>query len=253
MIYTNINLLLMFVFSMVTVNVNAGMNSLYSVNYGVGQSVVNGDYTQSYSSDVVGLEIDYDGEDYLFEFGGVTSTNNEFKNMKLLVGYGNKYFKVGSGFYGIQSSIPTKEYSLHLLLRTDPSEQTEVSTSTIPLYVRFSPYKSGTFSIELDAYYGLKSWGSMTIPVQTIIPGKTAYVTTEPVSAGGTKGGSLSLTYRINNGVGLRLSYWVEQGQMDKEKTRIANEPLGFVGPVETPNLWIKNEMLYLSLVLLTD
>jgi len=249
--FVYVSLLLFSIFLLQTGIVEA--KSRYIFGPGVGQSRVEGDFTRQISSHIFDIGIDLEAETWLFSFIGGSATDNRFKDMRLLAGWGNQWVKLGTGFIGMQSSIPTIEQSLGPFLRTSSQIDTYVSATTIPLYMRLTPIQTTNWSVMLDAYIGLYSIGSMRLPVYTLYPGKLGYINTKSTKTGGTYGASLSVDYRISKKYCISLTYRREAGRLDRGKAGISRDVLDLIDPVDIPQLNFNNQLLLLTLSVVTE
>jgi len=223
------------------------------IGTGTGQSSTTGDVNRTFSGKALTMGLEFDRDKWVALVDTAAAEDNRLNRVKLVGAYGNKYIKVGTGFIGGNSSIPTTPGTVARFYATASNEDTKVSASTIPLFLRFTPIKTKNFMFNVDGFYGLYSIGSMTIPVQTIIPNRNAYLTTQSKKSGGVYGGSISMLYRFKKDMGLRLSYTTQYGKMDAGSSRIENDPLGITTPVATPNLNFKNDLLLISFSMMLD
>ena len=223
----------------------AATDPIFSLGTGLGEATVRSDTQQDFTHSVVELGIDYESERILFQFLGYVSRNNTFSDLRLLAGYGNRYIKLGTGLMGMQSSIPTASGNL-FLLPTDPDRLTDVSATTVPLFLRIHPYRSDNLIITLDGYYGLYTQGSLAIPLK--IGGK---IKTESRQSHGRFGVGGSLLWRLPAipRLGLKLAYAVHHGTMDPGSTTVIDDVFGLIPPIPTPNLTFETRTLMLSVV----
>lgn len=230
-----------------------GENSFLYLGTGTGQSIIQGDVTRTFETEMLTLGTQLATKDWLFLIDSAGAKDNRMLNVRLLAEYGNDYIKIGTGFIGTESAIPTAPGRVAGFYQAATSVDTRVSATTLPLAVRITPYTSRDVYFNIDAYYGLVSNGSVRLPIQTIILNRPAYLTTEPQRTGGTYGAQVTAGYRITEDIGLQLIYAQQHGRMDSNTVRIEGDPLGITQPVQTPELSFRNRTLLLSLVLFAD
>jgi hypothetical protein len=243
----------LFSFSFSPPMVHPAENNLFYVGTGNGQSIVQGDVDHTIDTSMMTLGTQFATEDWVFLIDSAGAKDNRMLNVRLLAEYGNDYIKFGTGFIGTESSVPTQPGTVAGFYQAATSVDTRVSATTIPLAVRIIPYTSPDLYVSFDAYYGLYSNGSMRIPIETIIPGRPAYLITEPQRTGGTYGAQVSAGYRMTDDMGLQLSVAQQHGRMDSKTVRIDGDPLGITLPVQTPALSFRNRTVLLTLVLFAD
>ncbi len=225
----------------------------WQLGSGIGETTITGDHNRSVKETTYTTGLTLDRENWLFIFDGSSASDNRFKDLRLIGAYGNRYIKLGGGFIGVQSSIPTEPGTVAGFYVAATERDTDVSATTIPLFMRITPYRSNKFAMHLDAYYGLYSQGSMTIPIKTLVPGRIATISTEPQKTGGTYGGTLSLLYQSDNDIGIRLAYSQMYGKMDARTAKIDGDLLGLLPSIQTPSVKFVNRSLFISIVLMTD
>lgn len=253
-----ISILILFFFSM-SQHVNAELWSAYNAGIGMGSSRLTGDFIRDQSGNTFEFGINVNQEYVLFRLLARTEMDNRFKGEDLIIGYGNRYIKIGTGLTAIQGTIPTRRNNDTTindfnLIQGDSRYDTDVSVTTIPLLLSITPYHSNNFMFNIEGYYGLYSKGSMTIPI--IVLGFDAYLQTEPQRQGGARGYSVSMTWRLNSidkNLAVKLQYRYQQAHMNKQETRIQQDILGLFGTVTMPELDLEQETIMLSVVFLTD
>jgi len=219
---------------------------IFTAGIGQGTATVRGDYVVDLSHTVVALGIDYESDKLLFTFDGHVSQNDTFKQLRLLAGYGNRYIKLGTGLIGLQSSIPTAPGALWFF-PFDTNRRTDVSATTVPLYLRLHPYVSEDIQVTIDGYYGLYTQGSLSIPMK--LGGK---VSTEPKRSHGRYGYGASIQWRSSRWprIGLKLGYSVDVGEMDAGSSVVSGDPFGLIPPLSMPALTLENRTVLLSVVI---
>lgn len=238
-------------------NAHAELWSAFNAGVGLGHATLNGDITRDQRGTVVELGFNVEQEDYLFRLVGRTEDDNRFKGSEFIVGYGNRYFKIGTGLMGIQGSIPSTDTIMtningYGLIRVDRNRDTDVSVTTLPLVLSITPYHSKNFKLNLEGYYGLYSRGSLTIPILAL--GQEAYIHTEPVRQGGAKGVSASMTWglpSISHHLAVQLRYHYQQAKMNRQRTTFQGDALGNLGVINMPELNLTQETLMLSVIYL--
>lgn len=232
----------------------AELDTIMTFGIGQGTSNTQGDYTGSLSGNVFRMGIDYDIQNGLFLTNGLSSTKNDFKQMDLIVGLGTKNIKLGTGFIGIQTSLPTNPHYLFDTsgtFATDNNKRIDLSVTTIPLYLRFKPYTSRNLNLVVDGYYGLYSRGSMTFPLFETGSGQYATVSSVPKEQGGAKGYSVALIWRLPHKMSaIKLEYQHREATMVKKTSGIETDVFGLYGTVTTPEMTFQNSALLLNYVL---
>lgn len=252
-------LILMTTFLTLSFNVQAELWSAFNAGLGAGHATLAGDYIRDQKGTVVELGFNVNQENLLFRLLGRTEDDNRFKGSEFILGYGNRYFKIGTGLMGIQGTIPSSEKIVTSvdgfgIIQADKDRDTDVSVTTVPLLLSITPYHSDNFKLNIEGYYGLYSRGSMTIPVLAI--GMQAYIHTEPVRQGGAKGVSASMTWGLRNihkNLAVQLRYQYQEARMNRQKTTFQGDALGNLGSVNMPELDLKQETIMLTFVYLTN
>jgi len=238
---------------------HAELWSGYTLGIGLGESHLAGDFKGDQSGTVHEFGFNLNQEDYLFRFLARTENDNQFKGTDLIFGYGNRYFKIGTGLMGKQGTIPTTDKTVTSInslgiITVDKTRDTDVSVTTIPLLLSITPYHSDNFMINLEGYYGLYSNGSMTIPVR--VGGSKGYIHSEPQRQGGANGFSASMTWglrKLHKNIAVQLSYRYQEAIMNKQQTSFKGDAFGNLGNVNMPDLYLKQETFMLSFVYITD
>lgn len=221
----------------------------FYIGTGMGQSTVTGDFSRTVESPLFETGINIENNNWMFHFSGETASDNRYKGLKLFGGYGNPFIKIGTGFIGVQSSIPTTPGIIGGFYQKSTEEDTGISSTTIPLIVRITPYKSKAISFNLDGFYGLYSIGSTTIPIRTIIPNETATISTNSSSTDNTYGLNATLQYSIHKKIKLRLNFKTEYGQLLAGESSIESDILGITQPVSIPGMKFNNRSISISLI----
>lgn len=223
----------------------------YTVGVGLGRGTLAGDYVQQDAGTVFEIGMDIDTPRTYFAFKGGAETKNAFANSRLLLAWGNPWFKAGFGFVGFRSAVPTDGRLLATGLALDTARKTDLSVTAFPLYLRLVPYASDSFAATIDGYYSLATRGHMDIPVQ--VYGLPAEVQTNPKPMGGAFGASVSLLWRLPNThrMALRLSYAYDRVQMKRHLSSYNGDVLNLLGTAQTPNAVLHTNRVLLELVAL--
>ena len=240
-------------------NVHAELWSAFNLGIGMGRATLAGDIAREQNGTVVELGFNIEQEDYLFRLLGRTEDDNRFKGAEFILGYGNRFFKIGTGLKGIQGSIPSTDNIItdingFGIIQADKNRDTDVSVTTIPLLFTFTPYHSDNFKMNIEGYYGIYSRGSMTIPVLALR--QEAYIHTEPVRQGGAKGISASMTWglgQIKKNLAVKLQYQYQEAVMNRQQTTFLGDSLGNLGIINMPSLTLTQETLMLTFVYLMN
>lgn len=221
----------------------------YGLGLGRGTTESSGDYVDSKNLDAFSMGLDVETSRFLLLFNGTgdLDPNAKAAAMSFIIGGGWRYLKAGIGFVAQESSFPTTPESPHPMFPTDTDRLTQVSVTTVPVYMRIHPWVSDNLVLSLDGYYGLYSRGSLEIPLALGMG--EPYLRTEPEKAGGAKGWVGMATWKIpgSHPFALRLSYGVGYASMDRQQTTIRDDPLGLTSPVEVPQISYKNTVAMLS------
>jgi hypothetical protein len=233
------------------------MYPFYSMGGGYGQSAVSGDYLKSDRGSAFSMGIESEFPRWLFAFEGSANIDNKFNSGKLLFGYGRPSFKIATGFIGHGVNVPTEDTYAGTAgadnLDIDTSRETEVSVTSIPLYLRWTPFRGEAFVLSIDGFYGLYAIGSMDIPVRVL--GQPATVSTDPEKQGGNKGISVSAIWKLPkvDNVAIKFVYRYAESDMDSRTSAFKNDPLGLLGTATTPDVNFQSEVLLLSVVFVSD
>lgn len=216
---------------------------------GAGRSSISGDYQRTIRNIVYQSGIEFETPRWLFDFSGYAANDDRFKGLTLIGAVGNSIIKIGTGFEGIQSSYPTRPGVVAGFFDADTTQDTDVSVTSIPFFLRIHAYQSHKVSITLDGYTSLYSTGSINIPVHTLLPGVSGKLAAESKKTGRSYGGELAITYRVTRQVGIRLTYQRRRGHMDSMKAKIVGDFFGVTQPITTPTLDMSNESILLAIV----
>ena len=226
----------------------ASPSSFYSTGLGYGDATVTGDASMRFTHPAFEMGFDYESRQGIFQFTASNAFDNTFRRVSLVLGGGTRHIKIGTGFIGMESSIPTKRQPLFLYI-ADTSRYTRASASSIPLFLRIHPYLSARWMMTFDAHYGLMNTGSLTIPVRFL--GLKTEIDTEPKHSQDRYGYGASLLWRPSPSgiIALRLSYRYEYGEMNAGAAKIKNNALSKWIQIETPQLIFETQLLMLSVV----
>lgn len=232
----------------------AELGTIMSLGVGHGESHSQGDYTENLSNRIFAMGFDYDYQQGLFLARGQSSTKNDFKQMDLIFGYGSRHIKIGTGFVGIQTSIPqnpTSIFDTSGVFTADTNRRIDLSITTIPLYLRLKHYVSDNFILIIDGYYGLYSHGSMTFPVFYGGSNQYATVSSVPKKQGGAEGYSVAAIWRLDHkSSAICLEYQYREATMVKKTSAINTDVFGLIGSVTTPQLTFQSSAVMLKYVL---
>lgn len=227
----------------------ATISTSWYAGAGMGNIRMAGDYQRAMRTQVFQSGVEAESSTWLLDFSGYAATDNRFKGLTLIGAVGNTLLKVGTGFAGLQSSYPTRPGRVAGFFDADTSEDTDVSLTSIPLFVRLHLIHARSVSITLDGYTSLYTSGSINIPVHTLIPGVTGKLAAESKKTGRTYGGEITLMYRFSRQMGLRLSYQRRVGDMATRQARILGDFFGVTTPVALPTVSMQNNIVLLSVV----
>ncbi len=232
-----------------------GPEPVYGIGGGLGVSVMSGDFAKTDSGPAVSMGFDHTGERFFFIGRGSASTAGDFAALEGVFGFGFKYLKIGTGAIGSRASIPTDEEDLVSnvpllggIVAVDTERDSKLDTWTVPLYVRFSPYMSRDTLLTLDAYLGLRSFGSRRIPVTVL--GLPAEVETEASDVGGIFGAGVAFTKRIRGRLMLQVAYRFFGGKTEGGKTTLKGEDLGLFDVEGAPDTSWRNHFITVGITL---
>lgn len=197
-----------------------------------------------------GMGFDAEKKGVLFIFTGLadTHTDSEMSSLSLILGGGWRYLKLGTGLITQKSSVPTTNMVEHPLITTDSSRLTTISVTTIPVFLRLHPLITERLVLTVDGYYGLRTRGSTSIPVEAL--GMKATMDTETQHAGGARGIGSSAIWRLGSSpFGLKLDYRVSEQHMDRNRTGFHGDVLGAFSAVTVPNIAFRNRTMMLSII----
>ena len=123
---------------------HAELWSDFDAGVGTGHETLAGDYVRDQKGSVIELGFNVHQENLLFRLLGRTEDDYRFKGSDFIVGYGNRYFKVGTGLMGIQGTIPSSDKIMTSvdgfgLIQEDRNRDTDVSVTTVPYCYRLHP------------------------------------------------------------------------------------------------------------------
>jgi hypothetical protein len=231
------------------------LTSVYGLGIGLGLSNTTGDYIQSSSATALGMGMEYHGEQGLFIFRGVGTTDNSSSNLDFVFGRGNRWYRAGLAFISVEAAVPVSEnhaitsHGISGVIATDPTRDVLVSVGNTALFLRLTPYNTRNTRIALDAYYGVHASGQEEIPIKVLNTFSGSLVT-EPSSAGDTYGGFASWTHRVTKGGFVKIEYQWRTAHLDGAQARIKSDSLNLLDPVRVPDLDITNKALMISWVL---
>jgi len=228
---------------------NTCANAEFYLGSGMGTSTVSGDFSRTIKSPFYELGMDYETDSWLFHFSGESATDNRFKALRVFGGYGNEYIKVGTGLIGVQSSIPTTPGIIGGFYQKETSHDTAISSTSIPLIVRVTPFKSKKSKFMIEGFYGLYQRGSITVPIKVGSPNNPAFITSESKSSGNTFGLKTTFDYKFTKHLKLRLNFESEYGQLNKGQSPIVSDTLGVLPPINIPAVKFNNRSVSLSLI----
>ncbi len=222
----------------------------YGFGLGVGQSQTTGDFIQGRRTSVFSMGFDAEKNGVLFMFTGLadTNSNSEMSSYSLILGGGWSYFKIGTGLINQKSSAPTTNMVEFPLIITDSSRLTTISVTTIPVFLRLHPLITDRLVLTVDGYYGLRTRGSTSIPVDAL--GMQATMDTDTKHAGGARGIGSSAAWRLGSSrFGLKFEYRVSEQHMDRNTTGFQGDVLGAFSTVKVPDITYRNRTMMLSIV----
>lgn len=227
----------------------ANYNTLFSFGYGTGNTKTRGGITTDKSTRVLSAAWDYhDGTGFAY-LGGISGDKSEHHGLKIIVGGGNKYFKIGSGIHFMATDLPTELRSWGLF-NANPQFKTEANIVGVPLYFRYTPLSSEKWQVHLDGFYTLVSSGELKIPIRgTGHPNGNLYLVTDKLKTQGSKGGAFTLNYRLGKEWALQLRYSIESAHINDNDAVIPYDPFSAIKPTPISAFDFENETLTLNMV----
>lgn len=222
---------------------------------GIGSGSISGDYVKSSSGVALGGGLDFDGDFLMMKAGGHTTVDNDSKAMDIMLGLGNKWFKVGLAYNMVGADVGTSAGPVAVesgplvgVVSTDTSRDTSLQVDAFSPFVRITPIRTPNSLVGMDFYYSLASSGEQKVPVKVF--GLDGYLVTEPVKAGGAYGMRLQVVRRITGSWAVFGRYSYDRAQLDGGSAKIQGDFLGLYNDVPIPDAILKNQAFMLGVMM---